>query len=676
MNHFIKKVGAAAILVALANAGHAAETAKSGIDSSGVDASVRIQDNLFMHVNGNWLKNTEIPADKPMWGSFIELDDQVKPQLKGIIEGINADAPAGTDEQRIRDMYQSYMDTAAIDAMGAKPLVPLFAEVDALTDKAQIPALIAHYNLVGIGAPFDFGVSPDDKDSTQYAVHLSQSGLGLPDREYYLSQDDAKLKSARDAYVKHMEKMLTMAGDANAAANAQTILKLETALAQVQWTKVELRDPVKNYNKVAVADLNAMTPGFDFQAWDKSVGVDGKITSVIVGQPGYMTGFAKVLQEMSLDDWKVYFKWRALSAVASLLPDNFADERFAFYGTTLRGIPQQQERWKRAIDKTDRSLGEPLGKLYAAKYFPPEYKARMEKLVSNLMAAYAKSIDHLDWMSADTKKQAQLKLKTMAVKIGYPDKWRDFSGLVISKGDLVGNSLRSAEFESAYQISRLGKPINRAEWGMFPQTVNAQYDPQFNDITFPAAILRPPFFNANADEAVNYGAIGAVIGHEISHAFDDEGSQYDEKGNLRNWWTDSDHKKFAAKTAALVKQYSAISPLPGYTVNGELTLGENIADNSGLAIAMKAYRISLNGKPAPVIDGMTGDQRFYLGFAQVWQMKVRDAFALELLKVDPHSPAIARTNATVQNQPDFYKAFNVKPGDKMYVAPKDRVIIW
>jgi len=681
MNRYTKNLACAVLVCGMFNAPiDAAPTAPlvSGISKENIDPSVRVQDDFYQYINGTWLKNTEIPADKSSWGSFNALSDAVQPQLQGIIEELAKKdhlAP-GSDEQKIADLYASYLDTVTIDALGIKPIEPLFARVDALTDKNQLPALIAYFNRIGVMAPLDFSVNQDDRESTVNAVDLNQSGLGLPDRDYYLKDDDAKLKSARDAYVKHIEKMLGMAGDANPAASAQTILNIETALAKVQWTKVELRDPVKGYNKIDVAKMNELTPGFDFQNYLKAIGVEGKVSYTIVGQPSYFTGFAKVVADMPLDAWKTYFKWHVLSSQAGMLPANFSDENFAFYGTVLRGVPEQKVRWKRAIDKVNQALGESLGKSYAAKYFPPEYKAKMEKLVANLMAAYRQSINRLDWMSPATKKQAQLKLKTMVTKIGYPDKWRDYSGLTISKSDLIGNSLRSSEFETQYQIDQLGKPINRAQWGMTPQTVNAQYNPQLNDITFPAAILRPPFFNPAADDAVNYGGIGAVIGHEISHAFDDQGSQYDEKGNLRDWWTAEDHKKFAAKTAALVKQYNAFSPLPGYFVNGELTLGENIADNSGLAIALKAYKLSLNGKPSSVIDGYTGEQRLYIGWAQVWQMKMRDASTLVQIKTNPHSPAEFRGNGTLRNQPEFYRAFDVKPGDKMYLAPQDRVIIW
>ena len=683
MKRFIKKLGLAAVIVGLLNtpadaANSAPVAAASGINKDNIDASVRVQDDFYKYINGTWLKNAKIPADKPVWGSFTVLDDQVQPQLQGIIEGIakSDKLASGSDEKKIADLYASYMDTATIDSLGIKPLEPLFARIDALTDKKQFPALMAYLARIGVMNPVDFSVNQDDRDSTVNAVDLNQSGLGLPDRDYYLKDDDAKLKAARDAYVKHIEKMLGMAGDTNAAANAQAILKLETALAKVQWTKVELRDPIKGYNKIEVAKLNDLTPDFDFQNYLNAIGVGSKVSYTIVGQPSYMTGFARVVQDTSLDAWKTYFKWHALSSNAGMLPANFADENFAFYSTTLRGIPEQKVRWKRAVDKVNQDMGESLGKFYAAKYFPPEYKAKMEKLVANLMAAYRQSINKLEWMSPATKKQAQLKLATMVTKIGYPDKWRDYSKLEIASTDLIGNSLRSNEFETQYQIDQLGKPINRAQWGMTPQTVNAQYNPQLNDITFPAAILRPPFFNPEADDAVNYGGIGAVIGHEISHGFDDQGSQYDEKGNLRDWWTKEDHKKFAAKTAALVKQYNAFSPLPGYFVNGELTLGENIADNSGLAIAMKAYKLSLNGKHSAVIDGFTGEQRLYIGWAQVWQMKMRDEYTLVLIKTNPHSPAEFRGNGTLQNQPEFYKAFDVKAGDKMYLAPKDRVIIW
>jgi putative endopeptidase len=650
----------------------------SGIENANVDQTVRIQDDFYHHVNGTWLKNTEIPADKSGWGAFYELRELSVTQIRGIIEATakNADKTPGSEAQKIGDLYASFMDESKLDAIGLKSLDAEFAKVAALKDKKEIPALIAYFNRVGVTAPYDLGIHQDNKDSTKYVVDFAQSGLGLPDRDYYLKDDDAKLKEARTKYVAHITKMLTMAGDKNAAAKAKQILALETALAKVQWTKVENRDPVKAYNKRELADLPKMTPDYDWKQYMTKAGLDGKVTYVIVSQPSYMTGFDKVLKSTPLPVWKAYFAWHVLSSDAPYLSKAYSDENFAFYGTALNGIPEQQPRWKRAVNLEEGAIGEGLGKLYVAQYFPPENKARMEKLVGNLLEAFRQSVDTLDWMSPETKKEAKAKLAAFTPKIGYPSKWRDYSALQIDKDDLIGNVKRANEFEYQRNLNKLGQPIDRAEWGMTPQTVNAYYNPEMNEIVFPAAILQPPFFNAQADDAVNYGAIGAVIGHEISHGFDDQGAQYDGNGNLRDWWSKEDHERFAAKSAALVKQYSAFSPLPGYNVNGELTLGENIADNSGLAIAYKAYKISLEGKEAPVIDGFSGEQRFYLGFGQVWRGKVRDNAVIVRIKTDPHSPPQFRGNGTVKNQPGFYNAFGVKEGDAMYLAPDQRVMMW
>jgi putative endopeptidase len=444
----------------------------------------------------------------------------------------------------------------------------------------------------------------------------------------------------------------------------------------VQWSKVALRDPVKAYNKVELAKLAALAPGYDWNAYLKETGIAGKVKYLIVSQPSYIGGFNKLLKATPLATWKAYFQWHVLHANAPYLAKQYADENFAFYGTVLTGVTQQQPRWKRGVTAVEGALGDAVGKIYVTQHFPAERKARMEQLVQNLLAAFRLNIDTLDWMSPATKKEAQAKLAKFTPRIGYPNKWKDYAKLTVARDDLAGNVLRSNLFDNAYEINKLGKPIDRDEWGMTPQTINATYNPELNAITFPAAILQPPFFDANADDAVNYGAIGAVIGHEISHGFDDQGSQYDGDGNLRNWWTKDDLAAYKAKTAMLVKQYSAFSPLPGQNVNGELTLGENIGDNSGMAVAYKAYKLSLGGKPAPVIDGLTGDQRFYMGWAQVWRTKIRDPQLMVLLKVDPHSPGMYRANGTVRNQPGFYEAFGVKEGDKMYLAPKDRVIIW
>jgi predicted metalloendopeptidase len=658
----------------------AAESAPlgSGIDMQNADNSVSIRNDFYQHVNGAWLKKIEIPADKASWGSFDELYENSLTQLRGIIETAakaGADKP-GSEEEKIGNLYNSFMDEKTLDALDLKPLEQEFARINGLTDKKQIAALIAHYNRVGIDAPFAPNVHLDNKDSTKYVVDFGQSGLDLPDRDYYLNAKDAKLKEARAKYLEHITKMLSMRGDKNAAKEAKDIMALETAIAKVQWTEVENRDPIKAYNKIELAKLDALTPGFDWKSYMTEAGTDGKLSYVIVSQPSYMKGLAKLFQSTPLSTWKEYFSYHVLSSSAPYLSTRFSKENFAFKGTALYGVPEQKPRWKRAISVEESAIGEGVGKLYVAQYFPPENKARMEQMVANLLKAFDQSVDTLDWMGPETKKEAKAKLASFTPKIGYPSKWRDYSALQLAKDDLYGNIVRANEFEYNRNLSKLGQPVDRSEWTMTPQTVNAYYNPEMNEIVFPAAILQPPFFNAQADDAVNYGSIGAVIGHEISHGFDDQGAQYDGTGNLRDWWTKADHEKFSAKTAALVKQYSAFSPLPGYHVNGELTLGENIADNSGLAIAFKAYKLSLNGQPAPEIDGLTGAQRFYLGFGQIWRGKMRDNMTIALIKTNPHSPEEFRGNGTVKNQPGFYEAFGIKEGDAMYLPPDQRVLMW
>jgi predicted metalloendopeptidase len=646
----------------------------SGIDVKGMDKTMRAQDDFYQYLNGNWLKTTEIPADKPAYGSFTTLYDLSQDRLRAIVESSQASAD-DANQRKIADLYASFMDEAGLEAKGVTPLTDEFARIDALTGSKEFGLLFAHYNAIGVGAPFDIAVHLDNKDSTKYVVDFGQSGLGLPDRDYYLS-DDAKLKDIRGKYQAHVEKMLSLGGDAHAAADAAKIVALETELAKVQWTKVDNRDPLKVYNKVEIADLSKLAPDFDWSAYLAGAGITGKVDYVIISQPSYETAMSKLLAATPIDTWKIYFRWHLLHSYAPYLSKAFVDENFAFYGTALRGTPQNRLRWKRGVGLVENNMGEALGQMYVAKYFPPEDKARVQTLVQNLLAAFKQSIDTLDWMSPATKQAAQAKLAKFTPKIGYPDKWRDYSALQINKGDLVGNVMGGSLFEFDRNINKLGQPVDRSEWGMTPQTINAYYNPEMNEIVFPAAILQPPFFDPQADDAVNYGAIGAVIGHEISHGFDDQGAQYDGDGNLVDWWTKDDHANFAAKTKALVAEYSAFEPVAGFHLNGELTLGENIADNSGLAIAYKAYHISLGGKPAPVIDGMTGDQRFYAGFAQVWREKLRDNYAIELIKSDPHSIPVDRVMGTVVNQPGFYDAFGVKPGDKMYVAPDKRVLMW
>ncbi|ELX11830.1 peptidase M13 family protein [Janthinobacterium sp. HH01] len=648
----------------------------SGIAVEYIDPAVRAQDDLFIHMNGKWLATTEIPADKASWGSFAKLRDDIQPQLRAIIEGAAANKAGGPEAQRIGDFYSSFMDEAKLEQLGLTPLNAELAKIAAVSNKKQLPALISHLNKIGVTAPYGYGIHQDNKDSTKYVVDFGQDGLGLPDRDYYLKADDKKMADALAKYELHITKMLTLAGDTKAEANARAIVAFEKELAKIQWTKVELRDPVKAYNKVDIAKLGKVAPGYDWNAYLADAGIAGKVKYVIVGQPSYLKGMTALLAKTDLDTLKSYFRWHLLRSGAPYLNKAYVDENFAFYGTVLSGVTEQRPRWKRGVSVTEGALGEAVGKIYVEQNFPAERKARMQVLVNNLLASYKTSIDQLDWMSPVTKKQAQEKLAKFTTKIAYPNHWRDYSKLVVSKDDLVGNVIRSREFEYNKELAKLGKPIDREEWGMTPQTVNAYYNPEMNEIVFPASILQAPFFNADADDAVNYGAIGGVIGHEISHGFDDQGAQYDGDGNLRDWWTAADHKNFAAKTKMLVEQYNQFSPLPGYHVNGELTLGENIADNSGIAIAYKAYKLSLGGKEAPVIDGLTGDQRFYMGFAQVWRLKMREAQQIVQIKTDPHSPGQFRANGPMRNQPGFYDAFNVKPGDKMYLEPKDRVIMW
>ena len=650
----------------------------SGIELKNMDTSVRPQDDFYAYQNGGWVRNTEIPGDRARWGSFIQLQENTLPQLRAIIEAAENDKArkAGSNAQKLGDLYASYMDEARLDTLGVKPLAGELNRIRGVKDKKAFPMLIAHLDQIGVTVPYSVYVRQDARESTKYAVGISQSGLGLPDRDYYLKKDDAKLAAILVKYEAHVAKILELAGAQNPQASAKAIVALETALAEAQWTKVQNRDPVKRYNKVPFAKLGELAPGYDWNHALASAGVGSKTDYAIVNQPSFLTGYTAILEKTDLATWKAYFEWQLLRSASPYLSKPFADADFDFYSTALTGVAVKQDRWKRGVGLVERALGEALGQAYVAQHFPPERKARMDALVQNLMAAYKTSIDGLDWMGPETKREAQDKLSKFRPKIGYPSKWRDYASLVIVKGDLVGNVLRASSFSHQRMVNKLGKPIDREEWSMTPQTINAYYSSTMNEIVFPAAILQPPFFDVNADDAVNYGAIGAVIGHEISHGFDDGGSQADGDGNLRDWWTATDRANFKAKADALVKQYNGYSPLPGYHVNGALTLGENIADNSGMAIAYKAYKLSLGGKPAPVIDGFTGEQRFYQGWAQIWRAKAREAQQILMIKTDSHSPGEFRANGTVVNQPGFYEAFGVKPGDKLYVAPEERVIIW
>ena len=650
---------------------------KSGIDLQWIDNAVKPQHDFFKFTSGKWLASVQIPTDKGRFGAFDELRDLSEQRLQDIITELSKqkNLSESSESKKIADLYTSFMNERLIHKLDIQPLHATFSRIDKVKTKQQLTATFADIGQLGVSLPLTNYVGQDARNAASYALYVNQGGLSLPDRDYYLNED-AKFKAYRDAYLKHVEKMLTMSGTKNAHDIAALILEIETKIAKAQWSKVENRNPVKTYNKIDVAKLPELMPDFSWTPYLKMAGIDKKVDFVIVRQPTYLSALNAIYAETPLKVWQEYIKWRLLDSYAPYLSERFVREDFAFNSVTLRDIPAIQPRWKRGVARVEAALPEALGKIYVEKYFPPENKQRMEQLVNNLTIAYQQSIKNLTWMSAETKTEALAKLAKFTSKIGYPEQWRDYSKLDINKNDLIGNVMRGAQFNAEYQRNKLGKPVDRKEWGMSPQTVNAYYSPRQNEIVFPAAILQPPFFNAAADDAVNYGGIGAVIGHEISHGFDDSGSQSDGDGNLRNWWTKEDKANFNQLTAALVKQYNAYSPLDGYYVNGALTLGENIADNSGLAIAYKAYQLSLGGKPAPVIDGYTGAQRFYIGWAQVWRGKARDAETIRLLNIDPHSPAAARGNVPLTNQPEFYKAFDVKEGDAMYLSPEQRITIW
>jgi putative endopeptidase len=669
----------AALTVSALSSADAPATLGSGIDMQYVDSSVRPQDDFYRYVNGKWSATVAIPADKARWGSFDLLSEQALDLSHDILEGLEQSHDAkDPDQVKLAELYASFMDEARTESLGDKPLSAEFERIDAIRSKHEIPKLIAHLNRINITAPYTPAVHQDAKDPTTNVFDIVQNGLGMPDRDYYLL-DDAKLKQARDQYVTHVTKMMQWSGDKSAADDAQRILALETRMAKVQWTRVENRNPIKVYNKVAISQLSSLTPGYDWKAYLGDAGLPGSIDYVIVHQPTYISGFNEILRDTPLSVWKTYFRWHVLSDYSPFLSKQYAQEHFAYYGKSLRGIEQQEVRWKRGVRVVENSLGEALGRLYVAKYFPAESKARMDQLVKNLLAAYRADISTLEWMGPETRQKANEKLAKFTTKIAYPSKWRDYSALKILKDDLVGNVERAATFEYERNIHKLGKPVDKTEWRMTPQTVNAYYSPERNEIVFPAAILQPPFFDPKADDAVNYGGIGAVIGHEISHGFDDQGSQYDGDGKLLDapgWFTQSDLDQFKVRTHALVEQYSAYTPVAGFHLNGQLTLGENIGDNSGMAIAYKAYQLSLGGKPAPVIDGLTGDQRFYFGWAQVWRGSTRESELVNRIKTDPHSPSDVRGSQPERNQASFYEAFGIKPGDKMYLPPDQRVLLW
>ena len=676
LSRFMPAVLWAAVLFALVPAD---AQPVSGIDRSAIDARVRPQDDFYLNANGRWLKSAVFPPDKSYIGPAEQMQDTTQDELHALIKAAqlrNEDA----DATKLADLYASFMDETAVDRRGAKPLAAELAAIAAIGERAQLAALFAHLGQIGVDTPIGLAIVQDDRNATRYVPALIQSGLGLPTRDYYLKRDDAKFRVVRSQYVAYLARLFALATGSSTGASApaaRAVLALETEIARVQWDPVENRDPVKSYNPVALGDLPALVPALDWPAFAANAGLAGKTSNVLVRQPSYLRGLSPLLAAVPLDTWKAYARARLLDAYAPYLSQAFVDARFAFAGVVINGAKQNRLRWKRGVQLVSESLGEALGRLYVDKHFPPASKQRMEAMIANLLAAYHDSITTLEWMSPETRQQALAKLAKFNVKVGYPSRWIDYSALAIDRDDLVGNVMRARRFEDARQIAKLGKPLDREEWQMTPQTVNAYYDASMNEIVFPAAYLQPPNFIPEADDAANYGSIGATIGHEISHGFDDEGSQYDGDGNLRDWWTAEDKLRYKAKTAALVKQYSAfVAVPPAYHVNGALTLGENIADNAGLVMAYKAWQRSLGGKPSAVIDGLTGEQRFFYGFAQTWRGKARDAALLAQIKSDPHSPDEFRVLGSLRNHPAYYTTFGVKPGDKMYLAPADRVSLW
>lgn len=647
----------------------------SGISTEHMDTSVRPGDDFFSYVNGTWIAETEIPADKGSYGGFSLLNDESQERVKVIIEkSATGDFAHGTDEQKVGDLYKSYMDMDARNARGTEPLQPEFEKIAAISNYDELAVYFAAANRRGYATPFGLGQYADFKDPTTYMIYAQQGGLGLPDREYYLN-DDERSAGLRDQYVEHVEKMFDLAGLPDGAAAAQTIMALENRLAIEHMKKEDTRDMVALYKKIPVDELNELMPKFNWDGYIQESGLQD-LDGLVVMMRDYMRALDDIVEDTDLDTWKTYLTWAALNSTASRLTADLDRQNFEFYGKALSGTEEQQDMWRRGVNVVNSRVGEVVGKVYVKEHFPPEAKERMLALVGNLVKAYEVSIRNLEWMTEETKAEALDKLSKFTPKVGYPDVWRDYSALSVESDDLFGNLERAALAEHDRAVERQGGEVDRTEWGMTPQTVNAYYSPPLNEIVFPAAILQPPFFNLEAEDAVNYGAIGAVIGHEIGHGFDDAGSTFDGDGVLRNWWTDEDRAEFEERTGKLVAQYSAFQPFDDLNVNGEFTLGENIGDLGGISIGLLAYQLSLNGEEAPVIDGLTGVQRVFLGYGQVWRNKYRDETMRLLIGTDPHSPSMYRANGAVRNVPEFYAAFDIAETDALYLAPEDRVKIW
>jgi putative endopeptidase len=656
---------------------NSASSLSSGIQHENFDLTVSPCEDFFRYVNGAWLQKFEIPADRASYGSFTILREQSEAQIKAIIEELSAQsALLGSNAQKIGDLFKSFMDVAGIESQGIAPIAGDIAKALSVESASDFLRTMGALEARGLGGLFYIGVEVDAHDSTRYVMYMSQGGISLPDEAYYRDDQYAEIRSA---FLDHVTKLLALAGVPDSSEHARRVLELETKIAANHFDQVKDRDMSQVLNAFTFGKLKELTPGFDWELWMDAARVPLQVMeNLIVQQPSHFQGIATLLSEFDVASWRSWLTWHLVSGSAAYLPDAFVQENFNFYGRTLSGTPELRERWKRGVSLVEGALGEAIGQEYVARHFPAEAKARMNQLVANLIEAYRVDIKKLTWMSEGTKVKALEKLEKFTPKIGYPDKWRDYSKLSITPDDLIANLEAMTIFAQEYNFSKIGKPIDRTEWGMTPQTVNAYYHPLYNEIVFPAAILQPPFFSVDADDAVNYGAIGAVIGHEIGHGFDDQGSKFDGNGNFDNWWDESSRERFDALTKKLIDQYEALHPTdaPDVHVNGALTIGENIGDLGGACIAYEAYQISLNGSPAPVIDGLTGAQRFFIGYAQIWNSKMRVEEIKRLIATDPHSPAEFRANQILKNLPEFYEAFGVTEGDALWLPEAERVRIW
>nr|WP_231747537.1 M13-type metalloendopeptidase [Auraticoccus cholistanensis] len=648
------------------------------MDPSTFDPDVRIQDDLYRHVNGPWMARTEIPEDKPGTGAFLVLRDGAEAAVRDIITGLSADGARpepGSDAARIADLFTSFIDTEAIEAAGTSVLAEDLAAVDALRSTAELPALLGRLTRRGLPSLVSLDVDADPGNPERYVLFAGQGGLGLPDEEYYRADEYADI---REAYLGHVTRSLELAGIEDAARQAELVFALETEIAARHWDKVRTRDMRQMYNPMSLTEFADTAPELGLKTLLAEVGVPGTASDVVNCQPSFFTDVAALVSDDQLPAWRAWARWKVVTGRSPYLPEAFVSERFAFYGTVLSGTPVLKERWKRGVDLVEGALGEAVGRIYVERHFSPVAKERMDELVANLIEAYRRSITELDWMTEATKAEALTKLENFTPKIGYPDQWRDYSGLTVVPDDLMANVLASVAFDLDFQLAKIDQPIQAHEWFMTPQTVNAYYHPMRNEIVFPAAILQPPFFDEHADDAVNYGGIGAVIGHEIGHGFDDQGSTCDGQGRLRDWWTAEDRAAFEARTRSLIAQYDELRPegAPELHVNGALTIGENIGDLGGLSIALKAWRIATEGTEVPEIDGYTGEQRLFLSWATIWQTKLRPESVRQRIATDPHSPAEFRCNQIVRNVDDFYTAFGVTPEDALWLDESERVSIW